>query len=107
MFLDLKWISPDCAKHSTNSLDVEVITGVQNGCRILFPKMDLIPVDCILSLCSEEVYCPVRLVFCVTIIETQGRILDVLDPQQCKNSQDAPGKVRRFVWSVKNHGKVR
>lgn len=63
-------------KMFNNSLDLEVITGVQTGRRILLPKIDLSPADSTLPFSFKRRQFPIRLAFCMTINKAQGQTLD-------------------------------
>ena len=59
-----------------NSLNLEVITGIQTGRRILLPKIDLSPADATLPFSFKRRQFPIRLAFCMTINKAQGQTLD-------------------------------
>ena len=60
----------------TNALELEVITGVETGRRILLPRVDLSPADSTLPFSFKRRQFPVRLAFCMTINKAQGQTLE-------------------------------
>ena len=60
----------------TNALDLEIITGVECGRRILLPRVDLSPADSTLPFSFKRRQFPVKLAFCMTINKSQGQTLE-------------------------------
>ena len=60
----------------TNALDLEVITGLQIGRRVLLPRIDLSPADSTLPFSFKRRQFPIRLAFCMTINKAHGQTLE-------------------------------
>jgi ATP-dependent exoDNAse (exonuclease V) alpha subunit len=61
-----------------NTLELEVITGIEKGRRVLLPKIDLSPADSTLPFSFKRRQFPIRLAFCMTINKAQGQTLDTV-----------------------------
>ena len=59
-----------------NALDLEIITGVECGRRILLPRVDLSPADSTLPFSFKRRQFPIKLAFCMTINKAQGQTLE-------------------------------
>lgn len=59
-----------------NVLDLEVLTGVNMGQRVLLPRIDLSPSDNIVPFSFKRRQFPIKLAFCITINKAQGQTLD-------------------------------
>ena len=60
----------------TNALDLEIITGVECGRRILLPRVDLSPADSTVPFSFKRRQFPIKLAFCMTINKAQGQTLE-------------------------------
>lgn len=63
-------------KMHTNALDLEIITGVECGRRILLPRVDLSPADSTLPFSFKRRQFPIKLAFCMTVNKAQGQMLE-------------------------------
>ena len=60
----------------THYLDVEVLTGVSKGKRVLLPKMSLVPSDSDIPFKLRRIQFPLRLSYAMTINKSQGQTFD-------------------------------